>query len=100
VGRVVWGCCGDFIARWIVAKFMFVKKCINGITINKSKIEHNLNNSLMLVTALSPKIGYAKAAEIAKYAFQHNLTLKAAALKLQYVSAKDFDKLVDPKKMV
>jgi fumarate hydratase class II len=54
----------------------------------------------MLVTALSPQIGYAKAAEIAKYAHHHNTTLKKAALTLGYISEKDFNKLVDPKKMI
>jgi fumarate hydratase class II len=71
-----------------------------GITVNNEKIQHNLDNSLMLVTALSPKIGYVKAAEIAKYAYNNNITLKQAALKLQYITEKEFEKLVDPKKMI
>jgi fumarate hydratase class II len=54
----------------------------------------------MLVTALSPKIGYAKATEIAKYAYKNNTTLKAAALKLKFVNEVEFDKLVDAKKMI
>ena len=54
----------------------------------------------MLVTALAPKIGYDNAAKIAKKAFKENLTLKKAALKLKLISEKDFDKLVDPKKMI
>ena len=54
----------------------------------------------MLVTALSPVIGYDKAAEIAHYAHDHELTLKEAALALGYVSKSDFDRLVDPKKML
>jgi fumarate hydratase class II len=54
----------------------------------------------MLVTALSPKIGYAKAAEIAKYAYKHNTTLKKAALTLGYISEIDFDKLINVRKMV
>lgn len=78
----------------------FANKCINGIKINKIKIKNNLENSLMLVTALSPKIGYAKAAEVAKYAYQNNLTLKQATTKLTSISEKEFDKIVDPKKMI
>ncbi|GHU33473.1 hypothetical protein FACS1894166_09020 [Bacilli bacterium] len=78
----------------------FTKKCVVGITPNREKIQFNLDNSLMLVTAISPKIGYTKAAEIAKYAHQHNITLKQAALKLKYISEVDFNKIVDPKKMV
>jgi fumarate hydratase class II len=54
----------------------------------------------MLVTALAPKIGYTKAAEIAKYAHKNNATLKQAALKLGYISESDFDSLVKPEKMV
>ncbi|MDR0826183.1 MAG: class II fumarate hydratase [Mycoplasmataceae bacterium] len=78
----------------------FTKKCVVDITANREKIQHNLDNSLMLVTALSPKIGYAKAAEIAKYAHKNGTTLKQAALKLKYVSESEFNKLVDPKKMI
>lgn len=78
----------------------FIKKCVNGIKVNKDKIQFNLHNSLMLVTTLSPKIGYAKAADIAKYAYKNNLTLKQATLELKYVTAKEFDELVDPKKMI
>jgi fumarate hydratase class II len=54
----------------------------------------------MLVTALSPVIGYDKASKIAHYANDNNLTLKAAALKLGYVSETEFDRIVDPSKMV
>ena len=54
----------------------------------------------MLVTALNPHIGYDNAAKIAKYAFEHNLTLKAAALALGLVTEEDFDKWVDPYKML
>jgi fumarate hydratase class II len=54
----------------------------------------------MLVTALTPKIGYAKSAEIAKHAHKNNLTLKQAALKLGYVSEVDFDQLVKPERMI
>ncbi|MDR0985332.1 MAG: class II fumarate hydratase [Mycoplasmataceae bacterium] len=78
----------------------FNHKCVMGITINNQRMKHNLDNSLMLVTALSPKIGYAKAAEIAKLAYKENTSLKQAALKLKYVSSKEFDELVKPEKMI
>jgi fumarate hydratase class II len=54
----------------------------------------------MLVTALNPKIGYTKASEVAKKAFSENITLKDAALKLNYLDSKEFDLIVDPKKMI
>ena len=74
--------------------------CAQGIEPNVQRIQHNLEQSLMLVTALNPHIGYDKAAEIAKYAHKKNTTLKAAALELGYVSSADFDAWVDPSKMV
>ena len=69
-------------------------------SINKIMIDNHLNNSLMLVTALNKSIGYDNAAKIAKKAFDENLTLKEAALKLKLISEKEFDKIVDPKKMI
>jgi fumarate hydratase class II len=63
------------------------------------RIAANVKNSLMLVTALSPKIGYDKAAEIAHKAHQEHTSLREAALKLGYLSAKDFDELVKPENM-
>ena len=78
----------------------FTLNCVKGIKANEAVIKKHLYNSLMLVTALNSKIGYAKAAEIAKFAFQNEVTLKAAALHLKYVSAEEFDKWVDPSKMV
>jgi len=78
----------------------FCKKCLHGITANKESIKKHLNNSLMLVTALNKHIGYDNAARIAKKALKENLTLKEAAIKLKLVKNEDFDKLVDPKKMV
>ena len=78
----------------------FCKNCLKGITINKTNINKHLNNSLMLVTALNKHIGYDNAAKIAKKAFEDNLTLKEAALKLNFISEKEFDKIVDPKKMI
>ncbi len=78
----------------------FCINCLKGITINKENIKKNVNNSLMLITALNNIIGYDNAAKIAKKAFNENLTLKQAAVKLRLVSEKEFDKIVDPKKMI
>ena len=78
----------------------FNKNCLEGIKPNKKNISDHLNNSLMLVTALNKSIGYDNAAKIAKKAFKENLTLKESALKLGLISEKDFDKIVDPKKMI
>ncbi|MBF0483472.1 MAG: class II fumarate hydratase [Candidatus Omnitrophica bacterium] len=78
----------------------FKDNCIDGIKANTQRIEQHLNNSLMLVTALNQSIGYDKAAQIAKTAFDKNLTLKDAALKLNFLTAEEFDKIVDPRKMI
>ena len=78
----------------------FRVKCLDKAIANKNQIEKNLKNSLMLITALNPKIGYEKSAEIAKTAFKEKITLKEATTKLGYLSDKEFDNLVDPKKMV
>jgi len=73
---------------------------IEGTEPNRKQIDYFLQRSLMLVTALSPVIGYDKASQVAHYALDHDLTLKDAALKLGFVSAEEFDRVVDPKKMV
>jgi len=78
----------------------FNNNCAVGIEPNKDNLKKNLDNSLMLVTALNTHIGYEKAAEIAKKAFKENTTLKTAALALGYLSEEDFDKWVDPGKMI
>ena len=78
----------------------FRKNCIDGITPNKDRIKSNLYDSLMLVTALNPHIGYDKAAEVAKKAHKDNTSLKEAVIELGYLSEEDFDKLVDPNKMI
>ena len=78
----------------------FSKNCLKGIKINEDNIAKNVNNSLMLVTALNNHIGYDKAAKIAKKAYDENLSLKEAAKKLNLVSDKEFDKIVNPKKMI
>ncbi|HZP98859.1 MAG TPA: lyase family protein, partial [Reyranella sp.] len=77
----------------------FRKYLVEGAEPNTKKIAEYVERSLMLVTALAPVIGYDKAAEIAHYASEHDLTLKQAALKLGYVSEAEFDRVVDPKKM-
>jgi fumarate hydratase, class II len=78
----------------------FRKFLIEGTQPNLKKIKENVDRSLMLVTALSPVIGYDKASEIAHYALDNDLTLKEAALKLGFVAEAEFDRVVDPTKMV
>ena len=82
------------------AAVSFTDKCVKGLKPNKKRIKENLDNSLMLVTALNTKIGYDKAAEIAKKAYKEGTTLKAAALKLGYLTEKEFDAWVRPEKMI
>ena len=77
----------------------FRQNCISGIIPNFKKIDQNLNNSLMLITCLNNKLGYEKCAEIAKNAYKKGTTLKKEAVRLNYISEKEFDTLVDPKKM-
>jgi fumarate hydratase class II len=78
----------------------FRKYLIEGTKPNVKKIQEYVERSLMLVTALSPVIGYDKASQIAHYAQENDLTLKQAALKLGFVSEDEFDRVVDPAKMV
>jgi fumarate hydratase, class II len=78
----------------------FRKFLVEGTKPNLKKINEYVERSLMLVTALSPVIGYDKASKIAHYAMDNDLTLKAAALKLGFVTEAEFDRVVDPKKMV
>jgi fumarate hydratase class II len=78
----------------------FRKFLIEGTQPNLKKIKEYVERSLMLVTALSPVIGYDKASKIAHYAMDNDLTLKAAALKLGFVTEAEFDRVVDPRKMV
>jgi fumarate hydratase class II len=70
-----------------------------GIHLDHDRIRENVANSLMLVTALTPKIGYDKAAEIAHKAHHDHSSLRTAALKLGYLTEKEFDELVRPEKM-
>ena len=78
----------------------FATYCIKGIKANKKKIQEHLDNSLMLVTALAPHIGYDKAAKIAKTALKNNTTLKYETLKTGLINERDYNKIVDPKKMI
>ncbi len=78
----------------------FDRNCAQGIVPNTDKVDELLKNSLMLVTALNPKIGYYKAAEIANLAHQNKLTLKEAALQTGYITEVEFDEWVQPKNMI
>ncbi len=78
----------------------FTIYCVKGIKANKKKIQEHLDNSLMLVTALAPHIGYDKAAKIAKTALKNGTTLKTETLKTGLINEKDYNKIVDPKKMI
>jgi fumarate hydratase class II len=77
----------------------FTEHCVEGMELDLQRIEQNVNNSLMLVTALTPKIGYDKAAEIAHKAHHEHLSLREAALKLGYLTEKEFEDIVRPEKM-
>ena len=74
--------------------------CLDGLYANEEKINENLHNSLMLVTALNPKIGYDAAAKVAKNAHQKNITLKESALELKALTSKEFDQWVIPENMI
>jgi fumarate hydratase, class II len=82
------------------AMVSFTDKCLAGIEPNRRHIEELMKRSLMLVTALAPKIGYDKAAEIAKAAHRNGTTLREEAVRLGHVSEKEFDQLVRPERMV
>ncbi len=78
----------------------FNDHCAVGITPNREKMAHNLHNSLMLVTALSPYIGYDNAAKCAKYAYEHNISLRESAVTLGLLTAERFDEVFHPEEMV
>ena len=78
----------------------FASKCVEGIEPNRENIEKHLADSLMLVTALNPYIGYDKAARVAKKAYAENKTLKKAVVELGYLSAEEFDRIVRPESMI
>ena len=78
----------------------FNRKCAVGITANREKMHHNLHNSLMLVTALNPYIGYENAAKTAKKAYKDNISLKEACVELGFLTAERFDEVFHPEEMV
>jgi fumarate hydratase, class II len=77
----------------------FVEYCIAGIELNREQIDDYLKNSLMLVTALNPHIGYDNAAKIAKHAHHKKISLREAAVELGLLTGEDFDKFVKPEEM-
>jgi fumarate hydratase class II len=77
----------------------YVEFMIKGIEVDRAKVDANLKNSLMLVTALTPKIGYDKAAKIAHTAHVERSSLREAALKLGYLTGDEFDQLMKPERM-
>lgn len=79
---------------------MFEEHCAHGITVNHDKVNYYMENSLMLVTALNPHIGYDNAAKIAKHAHKNNTTLKAAGIELGLITAEKFDEVVKPANMI
>ena len=88
---------GRLLAEAILS---FNKNCAVGIKANKEKMHHNLHNSLMLVTALNPYIGYENAAKTAKKAFKDNISLKEACVALGFLTAEKFDEVFHPEQMV
>ncbi|MBP3388301.1 MAG: class II fumarate hydratase, partial [Clostridia bacterium] len=78
----------------------FNKNCAVGITANREKMAHNLHNSLMLVTALNPYIGYENAAKTAKKAYRDNISLKEACVELGFLTAERFDEVFHPEQMI
>ena len=77
----------------------FTEFCVEGIKANRKRIEENVENSLMLVTALAPRVGYDKAAQIAHTAHVEHSSLREAAVKMGYLTGEEFDQLVKPEKM-
>ena len=78
----------------------FQDKCLNGIQPNKERIAYYLENSLMLATALNPVIGYDRAAKVVSKAYRENISLKEAALQLDFLTEAQFDAAINPNKMV
>lgn len=96
-------CAYNFLqsARLLAESIMsFNDNCAVGIKANKEKMHHNLHNSLMLVTALNPYIGYENAAKTAKKAFKDNISLKEACVELGFLTAEKFDEVFHPEQMV
>lgn len=82
------------------AMVSFHDRCVVGIRPNKEKMHHNLHNSLMLVTALNPHIGYENAAKTAKLAYQENISLREACVKLGFLTGEEFDEVFHPENMI
>ena len=82
------------------AMISFNDHCVTGIQANREKMEHNLHNSLMLVTALNPYIGYENAAKTAKKAYKENISLKEACVELGFLTAERFDEIFHPEQMI
>ena len=82
------------------AMVSFNNNCVTGIRANREKMEHNLHNSLMLVTALNPYIGYENAAKTAKKAYKENISLKEACVSLGFLTADRFDEVFHPEQMI
>ncbi|MBP5307640.1 MAG: class II fumarate hydratase [Clostridia bacterium] len=78
----------------------FNDNCVSGIRANREKMKHNLHNSLMLVTALNPYIGYDNAAKTAKKAYKENISLKQACVELGFLTEEEFDKVFHPEQMI
>ena len=78
----------------------FNDRCAVGIRANREKMHHNLHNSLMLVTALNPYIGYENAAKTAKKAFRENISLKQACVELGFLTSEKFDEVFHPEEMI
>lgn len=78
----------------------FTDYMVIGIEPNRDRIDYFLNNSLMLVTALNPKIGYDRAAQVAKKAYEDNTTLRSACVTLGYLTGEEFDSIVRPEQMI
>jgi len=78
----------------------FAENCVAGIEANEDRIADLLEQSLMLVTALAPKIGYDNATEVAKTAHKNGTTLREEAIRLGFVNEKEFDEIVRPEKMI
>ena len=78
----------------------FTDNCVTGIVANKDTIDRLMKNSLMLVTALNPHIGYDNSSKVAKKAHQDGTTLKEAAVELGFLTGEEFDRLVRPQDMI
>jgi fumarate hydratase class II len=77
----------------------FIEFCIDGIEINREQIDEHVKESLMLVTALNPHIGYDKAAQVAKNAHKKKISLRQSAIELGYLTGEEFDQKVNPEEM-